>query len=177
MSTERPMPQAQIYLGLGSNLGDRMASLLEALDRLKRRVEITTVSSVYETEPVGYLDQPKFLNAVCRGATTLEPLELLTFIKGIEKEMGRNPSFPNAPRIIDIDILFYDDLVLNTPELVIPHPRLAERAFVLVPLAEVAREMTHPQLSMTIATLARNVGGKEGIKLMGRLEHSRSPRP
>ena len=127
-----------IYLGLGSNLGDREATLMKALELLTQHVALNQVSSIYETEPVGYSNQPWFLNLVCRGETDLDPDELLAFVKGIEAQMGRVPSFPNAPRQIDIDLVFYDDQKIESENLIIPHPRIGERGFVLVALAEIA---------------------------------------
>jgi len=99
---------------------------------------------IYETEPVGYVEQRMFLNAVCRGQTELGPLQLLSLIKGIEASLGRVSSFPNAPRTIDLDIIFYGSMIMQTPELTIPHPRLEERAFVLLPLLEIAPDLSHP---------------------------------
>ncbi len=157
----------EIFLGLGSNLGDRQSNLLEALHRLREKITIRSVSSCYETEPVGYLDQPRFLNVVCSGTTSLSPRELFRFIKGIEKKMGRRPTVRYGPRPIDIDILFYDDLVLDEPDLVIPHPRLAERAFVLVPLAEIAPQQVHPTLHMTSEELLARVD-RDGVVLVER---------
>ena len=143
-----------VYLGLGTNLGDREAHLREAVRRLDEAgVHVTALSPLYETAPVGYLDQPDFLNAVCRAECQLPPHDLLRVVKGIEAALGRRPSFRNAPRPVDIDILFYDDRVLDTPDLVIPHPRLAERAFVLVPLTDLAPEFVHPVLGHIIADL------------------------
>ncbi|GAI98144.1 unnamed protein product, partial [marine sediment metagenome] len=110
----------QVYLGLGSNLGDRQANLARALKLLGERLHIELVSPLYETEPVGYAEQPLFLNAICHTQTELGPMQLLSLVKGIEASMGRVPSFPNAPRPIDIDIIFYGDLVMETPELTIP---------------------------------------------------------
>ena len=152
------------YLGLGSNLGDREANLRRAIDLLKEKVWINKVSSLYETEPLGWGPQPLFLNAVCQGTTFLSPQELLAFIKSIEKAMGRAESFRNAPRIIDIDILLYSDRIINTPELTIPHPRLEERAFVLVPLAEIAPELVHPVSRKAIKDLAEKATGLGGVK-------------
>ena len=155
-----------VYLGLGSNVGDRFAYLKDGLRRLGSKVDLTAVSLVYETEPEGYLDQPKFLNAVCEGRTALDPLPLLDFLTGIEKDMGRQVSFRNSPRPMDLDILFYDDMVVDTPRLSVPHPRLAERAFVLVPLLQIAPELRHPLLNQTIRSLVWNLGDKEGVALM-----------
>ena len=154
---------ARVYLGLGSNLGDREENLREALLRLGPEVEVQAVSSFYETDPVGYLDQPCFVNAVCVGETDLALGELLATAKSVEAKMGRQPSFANGPRLIDIDILSYDDEVLATGELTIPHPRLAERAFVLVPLAEIAPGWRHPISGKTAAELAAAVS-REGVR-------------
>ncbi|MFQ6057956.1 MAG: 2-amino-4-hydroxy-6-hydroxymethyldihydropteridine diphosphokinase [Anaerolineae bacterium] len=152
----------QVYLGLGSNLGDRQSNILQALQKLRAEISIEAVSSCYETEPVGYLDQPQFLNAVCVGTTDLTPRELFQFVKSIERKMGRQRTRRYGPRLIDIDILFYDDLIVDLPDLVIPHPRLAERAFVLVPLAEIAPDKIHPVLQLTAAELRQRVG-EEGV--------------
>ncbi len=160
----------QVYLGLGSNLGDRQANLARALKLLGERLHIELVSSLYETEPVDYIEQPLFLNAICRAQTELGPMQLLSLVKGIEASLGRVPSFPNAPRPIDIDIIFYGDLIMETPELTIPHPRLEERAFVLIPLLEVAPDLRHPVSGEHIKDLAARVGGREGVKKIGELE-------
>jgi GTP cyclohydrolase-4 len=152
----------RVYLGLGANLGDRQSNLVQALQHIRTRAMIVQLSSCYETKPVGYLEQPEFLNIVCEITTTLSPYELLRFLKQIEKRMGRQMSFRNAPRPIDMDILFYDDLVMESPELTIPHPRLRERAFVLVPLAEIAANLVHPTLHLTVDELLQRVGS-EGV--------------
>lgn len=146
-----------IYLALGSNLGDRRGHLSAALQRLREIMDIQTISSVYETEPVGYLDQPRFLNMVCSGKTQLTPQELLHTIKAIEVEVGRQPTFRNGPRAIDIDILFYDALTIEQENLTIPHPRMAERAFVLVPLAEIAPNVVDPVSGRNIQELVSTV--------------------
>lgn len=135
---------AVVYLGLGSNCGDRLANLRSAARRLHARVTITQVSSVYETEPVGYAKQPWFLNAVMEGFTDLDPDALLQFSLDIERELGRVRPFPNAPRTIDIDILLYGELNVALPTLTIPHPRLTERGFTLCPLTEIAPHLEHP---------------------------------
>jgi len=153
-----------VYLGLGSNLGDRQHNLIKAIELLAQQMRVEQMSSLYETEPVGYSEQPRFLNAVCQVTTSLSPEELLSLVKEIEAALGRVPSFPNAPRPIDIDILFYANQVIHSPQLTIPHPCLEERAFVLVPLLEIAPELTHPVSRRTVRELVRKVEGLEGVK-------------
>ena len=153
-----------VYLGLGSNLGDRKQNLARALELLSQHLKIEQVSSIYETEPVGYEQQPLFLNAVCRISTELNPEKLLRLAKKIEAKLGRAPSFPNAPRPIDIDILLYGDEVFSDKELTIPHPRLAERAFVLMPLAEIAPDLVHPKNEKTIKELLDDLGNMTGVR-------------
>jgi 2-amino-4-hydroxy-6-hydroxymethyldihydropteridine diphosphokinase len=154
-------PAATVYLGLGSNLGDRLANLRLALSRLQTLARLEEVSSLYETQPQGVTDQPLFLNAVCRVTTGLEPPTLLRFLKNVEWEIGRRPSGQAwGPRPIDLDILLYDDRVVDTPDLKVPHPRLSERAFVLVPLCELASELRHPQLGKSMKELLASVGEK-----------------
>lgn len=138
------MKEHIVYLALGSNLGDRLANLKQAIAALTPQLDVKAKSQVYETLPWGYEDQPKFLNQVVKAKTYLEPEPLLRHLKRLEVALGRQESFPNGPRLIDIDILFYDELILYSPSLVIPHPRLHERAFVLLPLMDLDPELIHP---------------------------------
>ena len=163
------MSGVTIYLALGSNLGDRMGNLASAVERLSQKMTIKKVSSVYETEPVYYEEQPLYFNAVLSAVTELEPFALLRFVKSIESDLGRQPSFRNAPRLIDIDILFYGDLVVQTEELTIPHPGIVERAFVLAPLAEIAPELIHPVIHEKVEDLLAMVNGLGGVRKMGKL--------
>ncbi len=157
------MPTA--YLCLGSNLGDREKNLIRALSLLSTEVNLDKASSVYETEPVGYKEQPLFLNLACQVTTNLNPWELLHLAKAIENKMGRiSGKQINAPRPIDIDILFYNKQIINSKNLTVPHPRLAKRAFVLIPLSEIAAELMHPQLGKSIAALVNNVRGQSGVR-------------
>lgn len=156
-----------VYLGLGSNMGNRQDNLHQALDLLSQRLRLGQVSSIYDTEPVGNINQPRFLNLVCQVYTSLSPPGLLALAKGIELRLGRAPGSSNAPRPIDIDILFYGDQVVATPNLSIPHPRLAERAFVLIPLAEIAPDLIHPVSGRTIRELLQGITGTQGVLRWG----------
>lgn len=153
-----------VYLALGTNTGDRLANLRATLASLPPEVQVEAESSVYETEPWGYIDQPAFLNMVIRAGTNLPPLELLAYLKALERTLGRVPTFQNGPRLIDMDILFYDSLTLDMPELSLPHLRLHERAFVLVPLAEIAPELMYPRLGRSVAQLLETVD-RHGVRL------------
>ncbi len=134
------------FLSLGSNLGDREENLSAAIRLLHNRedTEVISVSSVYETDPVGFLDQGPFLNLVCRVKTSLNPRELLVILKEIEKMLVRVPTVRNGPRTIDLDILLYENLTVNEPDLVIPHPRMFERAFVMIPMFELLEPEIFP---------------------------------
>lgn len=146
-----------IYLGLGTNSGDRLANLRAAIDALAPEVRVTRISPIYQTPPWGYTDQPDFLNLVVEGETALAPLDLLTALKNLEKKVGRTASFRWGPREIDIDILFYDQLIFSQGGLEIPHPRLQERAFVLIPLSDLTAELIHPKLGISISALLAEV--------------------
>ena len=161
---------AEAYLALGSNLGDRVANISMGLRMLSRVSAEVTASAIYETRPEGFTSQPPFLNAACRVWTGLDPFQLLAAVLEMDVNLGQRRAFVNAPRVLDIDLLLYGRLVLDSPSLVIPHPRLAERTFVLQPLAELAPGLVHPVLGETMLSLL--------TRLCARRDASRvSPRP
>lgn len=146
-----------IFLALGSNLGDRRRNLQAALAALAPQVRLLRASPVYETPPWGYADQPAFLNQAVEVETDLDPWELLAFLKEIERQLGRRPGIRNGPRVIDLDILFYNDRIIDMPGITIPHPRLHERGFVLAPLADLAPDFKHPVLCKNVRQLLAQV--------------------
>lgn len=150
-----------IYLALGSNLGDRAINLFEARERMSALVDVVEQSPIYETPPWGVQDQPWFLNQVVQGVTELSPEDLLRFLKRIEREMGRIEGERYGPRIIDIDIIFYDNLTYDRPGLKIPHPRLEGRAFVLLPMSKIAPDFIHPILKRSIQDMLRDTDTSE----------------
>jgi 2-amino-4-hydroxy-6-hydroxymethyldihydropteridine diphosphokinase len=150
---------AIIYIGIGSNLGDKEGNCKTAIERLsKNGIAVKKISSPYRTKPWGVEDQPDFVNMAVKAETNINPSELLPILKTIEKEMGRQDGVHWGPRLIDLDLLFYDDLVFSCDELAIPHPLLHEREFVLLPMTEIAAEFVHPVLKATIKQLAGNLG-------------------
>ena len=150
------------YLGLGTNIGDRRAHLQRARAEIEAIARVEAASPIYETDPVGFADQPRFWNMVLRVRTSLPPEALLGELLAIEERMGRQRDFRNAPRIIDLDILLYDDVVLDVAGITLPHPRMTERAFVLKPLLELAPELVHPITGERFADIYRR----------GRFEHA-----
>jgi 2-amino-4-hydroxy-6-hydroxymethyldihydropteridine diphosphokinase len=155
-----------VYLSLGSNIGNRAENLRVAIAALDGAgVHVTRQSKLYETEPVDYLQQDWFLNCVVQGQTNLTASDLLRHLRAIEAHMGSAKAFAKGPRLIDLDILFYGDAVIDTPELQIPHPRLAERRFVLVPLAEIAPAMRHPLTHYTAAEMLRTTTDRSVVRI------------
>lgn len=154
-----------IYLSLGSNVGDREANLRSAIAALAEAgVRVIRQSSIYETEPVDYLDQPWFLNCVVQGETELEALALLHALHEIESKMGSKKLIAKGPRLIDLDILLYGQETIETPELQVPHPRMLLRRFVLVPLAEIAPDLRHPSWNATAAELLARSKDRSAVR-------------
>lgn len=169
MSAQPPdQKHSLVFLGLGSNLGDRDAHLRAALQGLAAAFQVERLSSVYETAPQLVLEQPSYHNLVCAGRTALSPEALLHFLKALEQRLGRTPTYRYGPREIDLDILLYGDQIIKTPELTVPHAGMAERAFVLIPLAEIAPDLRHPVLHRTIRDLAAAVAD-QGVQRLGSL--------
>ena len=155
------------YLGLGSNLGKREKHLRDGVRLLCNSLKLVQTSSVYETEPWGYVDQPPFLNLVCEVGTDQTPHQVLLTAKEMERRVGRSPTRRYGPRILDIDLLLYDDQVISTVSLTVPHPGMAERAFVLVPLAEIASTQVHPVIGLSVGELLAKAPGIDGVRLWG----------
>jgi len=154
----------RVFISLGTNLGNRVSNLSAAQKALAPEMRLVRASSIFETEPWGFQEQPPFLNQVLEMDTALFPPQtLLVFVKTLEIKLGREQTFHYGPRLIDIDILLYDMLMMDTPDLIIPHPQLPDRAFVLVPLAEIAPNLKHPVLNMAIIDLLQKIDQK-GIR-------------
>ena len=153
-----------VYLALGSNMGNRLANLKAAISNVTPQMTVKKKSSVYETPPWGFKEQDAFLNQVIKVKTSLAPEPLLRHLKRLEVALGRVPNFQNGPRLIDIDILFFDNMIIEPPPLIVPHPRLHERAFVLVPLAEIEPDFIHPILQKSVSKLLEDLDQSE-IKL------------
>jgi 2-amino-4-hydroxy-6-hydroxymethyldihydropteridine diphosphokinase len=156
---------ASVYIALGSNIGDRQQNLSEAIRLLiEAGAHILQCSRFYETEPVDYLDQEWFLNAVLHAETDLSPIDLLHMLRSIETQMGSKKAFAKGPRRIDLDVLLYNDAVIDTPELQVPHPRMLARKFVLVPLAEIAPELRHPTWPATAAEMLHRTPDQSEVR-------------
>ena len=168
MTDEGARP-VQVILGLGANVGRPMEQLAEALEGLAGAVEVTSVSSLYRTEPVGRGDQPDFLNLVAVGRTGLAAEELLRAMQEVEARLGRVRTVRNGPRVIDIDLLDFGGRRIETPSLTVPHPGIATRGFVLYPLAEAAPDWRHPVLGKTARELLRSAGKLERVEKLGAL--------
>jgi 2-amino-4-hydroxy-6-hydroxymethyldihydropteridine diphosphokinase len=147
-----------VFIALGTNLGDRGSNLRAAIAAFPPQVQVVSESRIYETAPWGYREQPDFLNQVVHAETDLPPSALLAYLKAIEEQIGREPTFRYGPRIVDLDILFIEDCIINQVDLSIPHPRLHERAFVLVPLADLVPDFLHPILGCTVGDLLAEIG-------------------
>ncbi|MHA6534355.1 2-amino-4-hydroxy-6-hydroxymethyldihydropteridine diphosphokinase [Paenibacillus sp. BAC0078] len=182
MNTHSTSEPSEAYIALGANLGDREGTLKEALIRLNRHaaIEVIRCSSVYETEPVGYLDQPQFLNMAAALRTTLAPEALLQVMLGIETQLGRVRDIRYGPRTVDLDLLWVENKSIDTPDLTLPHPRMLERAFVLFPLNDIVPQNESSGLRQLITAALQDIEGKEGICLWttnvwdGGSEHSES---
>ncbi len=155
-----------VFLSLGSNIENRLENLKKAHKVLKKspKIEITKLSSVYETEPWEVESPSWFLNSVLKAECKLPPLQLLDFLEETEKKLGRKSKSDNSPRTVDIDILFYNDWIFHTPQLVVPHPLLHKRRFVLIPLAEIEPEWEHPQLQKEVKTILEELEDTTQVK-------------
>ena len=154
-----------VYVGLGSNIGDRFSNITNATKMLMKLADTLTSSKLYETTPYGFSKQPAFLNSVCKLSTQLTPWLFLHYLKGIEKNLQRHRVFTNSPRTIDIDILIWGDIVLESQLLTIPHPRFHERMFVLDPMFEISPTLVHPLLNLTVGEMRQAVQKKEALQV------------
>ena len=154
-----------IYVGLGSNLGDRFSNITNAIQMLMKVSDTLTSSKLYETTPYGFSKQPAFLNSVCKLSTQFTPWLFLHHVKEIEKTLQRHRVFTNSPRTIDVDILMWGDIVLESQLLTIPHPRFHERMFVLEPLFEISPTLVHPLLNLTVGEMRQAVQKKEPLEI------------
>ena len=148
--------KGKVFIALGSNIGNLEENLNNALKKIADFGKVEKISSFYKTKPQGFLEQADFLNGVCLFVTDLSPKDLLKKLKETEKEMGRKKTFKDGPRIIDLDIIYYDDIVLNTPDLIIPHPRAHTRLFVMQGLKQIAPKHLHPILKITTEEIIEN---------------------
>ncbi|NMB61057.1 MAG: 2-amino-4-hydroxy-6-hydroxymethyldihydropteridine diphosphokinase [Chloroflexi bacterium] len=161
----------QVILGTGSNVGDREENLQLAMAEIQKFATITAQSAIYETNPWGFTDQPAFLNQVLVIETQLDPFDLLDTLKTTEKQIGRTPTFRYGPRMIDIDILFFDKLILEDEKLIIPHPKIADRAFVLIPLDELVPQFIHPLLHRSIHEMVSEIN-QDGVRLYKKVKQT-----
>ncbi len=161
------MPVA--FIAMGSNLGKRIENCMRAVEAISDFARIKALSSIYETEPVDKENQPDFINCVLEIETSIPPFDLLTFLQGIETAIGRERTEGQGPRVIDLDIIFYDDLVIETEDLIIPHPRAHLRRFVLEPLCEIAPDFIHPGLKVSVRELFNNLRDTKRVVKVGEL--------
>lgn len=159
---------ADVFIGVGANIGDARASMRMALSSLKMHCDVIAVSSLYKTEPVGFLAQDWFLNAAVHASTWRTPAQFLEALQGIEKRLGRQREIPNGPRTIDLDILLWDNAIIDEGGLVVPHPRMHERLFVMEPLFEIAPQLPIPGLGKTVAELRDSLQGSMRVELAER---------
>ena len=155
----------RIYLGLGSNLGNKPANLKRAIIHLKKIIKVRKISAFYKTEPVGYKNQGWFLNCAVEAETGIKPLDLLKLLKSIEKKLKRVKTIKYGPRTIDIDILFYGDKIIKSKKLIVPHPGMHKRLFVIEPLSSINPNFVHPIIKKTIKELKNNLQHKNGVEL------------
>ena len=154
-----------VFIALGTNMGDRETNLEKAVSCLSDMMTVTDRSRLYQSAPMYVTDQAAFLNMAVRGQTDLPPQELLSSLKRLEREIGRRPTFPNGPRVIDLDILYYGDLLLDLEDLAIPHPRIRERSFVLQPLNDMAPCWHDIRTGKTVAAMVEELGSDDGLEV------------